>query len=284
MVSEHGAEENIWDWWVTPWYRKLHNEVLHKLHSSPNKTRVIKSRRIKHAGHVACMGEMSSFSRPLTIQIISPSISMLHNLNNRNTIPEWPKWISKWLFPRKSSPNSHNTKYFCTLMVTASYSLTCHCRYKEQMMFYRLTVSVFSQGERVSEYGEIHPLETSRVFLMEPAESIQSKLSYAIIKQLICPFMQKAIWKWLSLNRILFLWRYIAIWHMPFHNVPFLLHSLSLTLHKDIISECETVWHNLKGESVYYIILHVNYSVRFDQNLLYNLCLTYIHLHCIYFF
>jgi hypothetical protein len=38
-------------------WRKLHNDELHSLNSSPNIVRVIKSRRMKWAGHVACMGE-----------------------------------------------------------------------------------------------------------------------------------------------------------------------------------------------------------------------------------
>jgi hypothetical protein len=38
--------------------RKLHNdELLHDLYSSPNIVRVIKSRRMRWAGHVARMGE-----------------------------------------------------------------------------------------------------------------------------------------------------------------------------------------------------------------------------------
>jgi hypothetical protein len=36
---------------------KLHNDELHSLYSSPNIIRVIKSRRIRWAGHVARMGE-----------------------------------------------------------------------------------------------------------------------------------------------------------------------------------------------------------------------------------
>jgi hypothetical protein len=35
----------------------LHNEELHILYSSPNIIRQIKSRRMRWAGHVACMGE-----------------------------------------------------------------------------------------------------------------------------------------------------------------------------------------------------------------------------------
>jgi hypothetical protein len=38
-------------------WRKLHDDELHSLYSSPNIVRVIKSRRMRWAGHVACMGE-----------------------------------------------------------------------------------------------------------------------------------------------------------------------------------------------------------------------------------
>jgi hypothetical protein len=38
-------------------WRKLHTDELHSLYSSPNIVRVIKSRRMRWAGHVACMGE-----------------------------------------------------------------------------------------------------------------------------------------------------------------------------------------------------------------------------------
>ena len=38
-------------------WRKLHNEELNDLYFSPNIVRVIKSRRIRWAGHVARMGE-----------------------------------------------------------------------------------------------------------------------------------------------------------------------------------------------------------------------------------
>jgi hypothetical protein len=37
--------------------RRLHNDELHSLYSSPNIVRVIKSRRKRWAGHVARMGE-----------------------------------------------------------------------------------------------------------------------------------------------------------------------------------------------------------------------------------
>jgi hypothetical protein len=41
---------------VTGDWRKLYNEELHKLYSSPNIIRMIKSRRMRWAGHIVRMG------------------------------------------------------------------------------------------------------------------------------------------------------------------------------------------------------------------------------------
>ena len=41
---------------VTGEWRKLHNEGLSDLYSLPNIVRVVKSRRMRWAGHVACIG------------------------------------------------------------------------------------------------------------------------------------------------------------------------------------------------------------------------------------
>jgi hypothetical protein len=43
---------------VTGGWRKLHNEELQNLYSSPNIIRMIKSRRVRWTGHVARMREM----------------------------------------------------------------------------------------------------------------------------------------------------------------------------------------------------------------------------------
>ena len=50
---------------VTGELRRLHNEELNDLYSSPNIVRVIKSRRMRWAGHVARMGEENGAYRVL---------------------------------------------------------------------------------------------------------------------------------------------------------------------------------------------------------------------------
>jgi hypothetical protein len=50
-IFGHKRDEATGEW------RRLHNEELNDLYSSPNIIRVIKSRRIRWAGHVARMGE-----------------------------------------------------------------------------------------------------------------------------------------------------------------------------------------------------------------------------------
>jgi hypothetical protein len=53
-IFGHRREEVVGGW------RRLHNAELHKLYASSNIIRVIKSRRVRFAGHVARIGEMRS--------------------------------------------------------------------------------------------------------------------------------------------------------------------------------------------------------------------------------
>jgi len=50
---------------VTGEWRKLHNEELTDLYCSPSIFLVIKSRRMRWAGHIACMGERRGVHRVL---------------------------------------------------------------------------------------------------------------------------------------------------------------------------------------------------------------------------
>jgi len=54
-----GSEEVTGEW------RRLHNEELNNLYFSPNIVRVIKSRKMRWAGHVAHLGEERGVNRVL---------------------------------------------------------------------------------------------------------------------------------------------------------------------------------------------------------------------------
>jgi hypothetical protein len=58
-IFELKRDEMIGDW------RKLHNVELHNLYCSPSIIRMIKSRRMRCAGHVARMGEKRNACRIL---------------------------------------------------------------------------------------------------------------------------------------------------------------------------------------------------------------------------
>jgi len=67
-VFENMVMRRIFGPWrdeVTGEWRRLHNEELNDLYSSPNIVRVIKSRRMRLAGNVARMGEERGVYRVL---------------------------------------------------------------------------------------------------------------------------------------------------------------------------------------------------------------------------
>jgi len=53
---------------VTGECRKLHNEELNDLYSLPDIVWVVKLRRMRWAGHVACMGEVRGVHRVLVVK------------------------------------------------------------------------------------------------------------------------------------------------------------------------------------------------------------------------
>jgi hypothetical protein len=61
---------------VTGGWRKLHNEELRDLYSSPSIIRMIKSRRMRWAGHVARMGITLPYNKlePPTVRFIRSAI------------------------------------------------------------------------------------------------------------------------------------------------------------------------------------------------------------------
>jgi hypothetical protein len=61
LTNEFGPKKNE----VTGEGKRLHNEELHDLHSSPNIIRVIKSRKMSWMGHVARMRERRGTYRGL---------------------------------------------------------------------------------------------------------------------------------------------------------------------------------------------------------------------------
>jgi hypothetical protein len=82
-------------------WRKRHNDEFHKLYSSPNIVRVIKSRRMRWAGHVARMGEGRGVYRVLVVKpegkipLGRPKRRREDNIRMdlRETGIDWTNWI-----------------------------------------------------------------------------------------------------------------------------------------------------------------------------------------------
>jgi hypothetical protein len=80
---------------VTGKRRRLHNEVFIDLCSSPNTIQVIKSRRMRWAGHVACMGDRKPAHRVLS--------GNLRERGHQEDPSMGGKIILKWIFKKWNS-------------------------------------------------------------------------------------------------------------------------------------------------------------------------------------
>jgi hypothetical protein len=97
---------------------KLHNEELHDLYSLPNINRIIKSRRVRFAGHVARMGKKRNMcgkegKRPLGrkshrwIDNIRDGIGCCVQMESSCECWETTEWLNNlWPLDRYSAPQS----------------------------------------------------------------------------------------------------------------------------------------------------------------------------------
>jgi hypothetical protein len=99
---------------VTGDWRKLHNEELRNLYSSQHRIRMIKSSRIRLAGHVTCLGEKRNTykilvgkpkrKRPLRRQSRSWVDNIKMDLRERGwDSMDWIELLHNWQLLRKGS-------------------------------------------------------------------------------------------------------------------------------------------------------------------------------------
>jgi hypothetical protein len=72
---------------------KLHNEELHNLYISPNIIRQMKSRRMRWAGHVACIGEERK-----VYKVLVEKLDVQRPLGRPRR--RWERMGSEWLLRR----------------------------------------------------------------------------------------------------------------------------------------------------------------------------------------
>ena len=98
---------------VTGEWRRLHKKELNDLYSSPNIVRVIKSRRMRWAGHVVCMGVADvTCDNCLLLNCIQPSHVTLHTSDVT-------------VIYHNSFQSHHNYMYSCTF-IEFLYNLLYH--------------------------------------------------------------------------------------------------------------------------------------------------------------
>ena len=86
MLRIYGTKRDV----VTGEWRKLHNEELNDLYCSPNIIRVIKSGRMRLAGHVARMGRGEAYAGFCWVNLRSKDHMEDSGLDGRN--------IFRWIF------------------------------------------------------------------------------------------------------------------------------------------------------------------------------------------
>ena len=139
---------------VTGEWRKLHNEELSDLCSSSNIVRVIKSRRMRWAGHVARMGERRGVYRVL----MGKPEGKNNGSRNSYTTPcliicRVRNWISSDHY-FNSQPHISHTGYPCQ-----------HCKYQFVGLFAKLRKATISFVMSICSRGSTRPPPTGRIFM-----------------------------------------------------------------------------------------------------------------------
>jgi 5-formyltetrahydrofolate cyclo-ligase len=90
-------------------WRKLHNDELHSLYSSLNIVRVIKARRLRWMGHVACIAERRGVYRGFKGKIPLRKPRRRWEEGSRLLIPKLVTGYDAKVFPSTYFPKIHHT-------------------------------------------------------------------------------------------------------------------------------------------------------------------------------